>query len=246
MSGKTSSRRTRIGARRRAHHVWRQRRFKTTAQTCRRRLFQIRGGDRLAHRAERAEFVGAGGAGRHMRLDVARVPGIELAVDQRVQQRLGFGAVHVRRSFLDVPCRAQHGSRAAQPRHHRSDRHAGDFGDLAIGQVIDLPQHDGFAERLWQRGDKPPDRFAVPPAQQLRFRRRLRLLPYRRLLCRRFVFVQFGGVSVGRAGRIRPCRRFSRSSAAMVSSPDRDSCRNDATPADSIPARHPRRRRCCA
>src|SRR5208282_5531857 len=46
-------------------------------------------------------------------------------------------------------------------------------------------------ERLWQRGDKPPDRFAVPPAQQLRFRRRLRLLPQRRLLCRRFVFVTF-------------------------------------------------------
>ena len=30
-----------------------------------------------------------------MRLDVARMPGIELAVDQRMQQDFAFGAVHV-------------------------------------------------------------------------------------------------------------------------------------------------------
>ena len=39
-------------------------------------------------------ILGAAGAGHHMGLDVARVPGVELAVDQRVQQDFGFVAGH--------------------------------------------------------------------------------------------------------------------------------------------------------
>ena len=46
------------------------------------------------HGAECFELLGAAGTTRHMRLDVARMPGVELAVDQRMQQNLAFGAVH--------------------------------------------------------------------------------------------------------------------------------------------------------
>ena len=42
-----------------------------------------------------------------------------------------------------------------------------------------------FAERLRQRSDEPADGFVVVAAQQFRFRRRLRLLPERRIVGRK-------------------------------------------------------------
>jgi hypothetical protein len=46
------------------------------------------------HGAKRFELLGAAGATVHMRLDIAGMPGIELAVDQRMQEDFAFGAVH--------------------------------------------------------------------------------------------------------------------------------------------------------
>ena len=60
----------------------------------RRGLLQVGLRHRLAHGAERLELLGAAGASRHMRLDVAGMAGIEFAVDERMKQDFGFGAVH--------------------------------------------------------------------------------------------------------------------------------------------------------
>ncbi len=72
----------------------RQQRLDTAAQKRRRPLFQVGLRHRFMHGAERLELFGAAGATRDMRFDVARVPGVELAVDQRVKQDFAFGAVH--------------------------------------------------------------------------------------------------------------------------------------------------------
>jgi signal recognition particle subunit SEC65 len=77
-------------------------------------------------------------------------------------------------------------SSAREPRHHRADRHAEHFGDVAIRQVVDVAQHDRFAERLRQRGHQAADGLVVMPAHQFRFRRSLRLPP-ERLVRRNFV-----------------------------------------------------------
>ena len=64
---------------------------------------QVGSRHRLAHGAERFELRGAAGATRHMRLDVAGMPGVELAVDQRMQQNFAFGAVHGTASWRRLP-----------------------------------------------------------------------------------------------------------------------------------------------
>src|SRR5262249_49477017 len=46
------------------------------------------------HGAERGQLFVASGTGCHVRLDVAGVPGIELAVDQRMQHDFRFIAFH--------------------------------------------------------------------------------------------------------------------------------------------------------
>jgi hypothetical protein len=71
-----------------------QRRFDAIAQACRCGEFHVGCGHRFAHGAERFQFLGAAGAGRDMRFDVAGMKGIEFAVDQRVQQDFAFGAIH--------------------------------------------------------------------------------------------------------------------------------------------------------
>jgi hypothetical protein len=48
----------------------------------------------LVERAERSELFGASRAGRDVRFNLARMTGVELAVDQRVEQNFGFGAIH--------------------------------------------------------------------------------------------------------------------------------------------------------
>ena len=50
--------------------------------------------DRVAHGAECGELLGTGRAAGGMRLDLARMTGIEFAVDQRMQQDFRVGAIH--------------------------------------------------------------------------------------------------------------------------------------------------------
>src|SRR5580700_7192387 len=57
-------------------------------------FLQARLRHRFAYGAERLEFFCAGGAGRHVGLDIAGMAGIKLAVDERVQQDFGFVAGH--------------------------------------------------------------------------------------------------------------------------------------------------------
>src|ERR1700733_8788117 len=74
-----------------------------------RRLFQARSGHRLAQRADRLELSRAIGAARNMRIDVADMAGVELAVGERVQERFIIGAMcgdaHDD-TDRDVPCGA--------------------------------------------------------------------------------------------------------------------------------------------
>ena len=141
---------------------------------------EVRAGHRLAHLAELRKLRRAARAAGDMRLDLAGVPGIELAVEQRVQQHPGFIARH-HRSFSSAASQAARNiARAArQPRHHRADRRADDLGDLAIGQVVDLAQHDRLAEWRRQRAHHVADRLLVAAAQHMRLRRLRRLAPQR-------------------------------------------------------------------
>jgi len=50
---------------------------------------------RFAHRAEVRELGGAASACRQVRFDVAGMTGIELAVDERMNEDFGVSAVHV-------------------------------------------------------------------------------------------------------------------------------------------------------
>jgi hypothetical protein len=61
---------------------------------CGRRLPQRGAAHCLVERAERSELFGASRAGRDVRFNLARMTGVELAVDQRVEQNFGFGAIH--------------------------------------------------------------------------------------------------------------------------------------------------------
>ncbi len=63
----------------------RQRVFEAAAQLRRCGLFQRGAAHGLAHGAERGELFVARRAACRVRLDLARMPGIELAVDQRMQ-----------------------------------------------------------------------------------------------------------------------------------------------------------------
>ena len=44
--------------------------------------------------AERGKLFTASGTGGHVRLDITGMPGVKLAVDQRMKQNFEFGAVH--------------------------------------------------------------------------------------------------------------------------------------------------------
>jgi hypothetical protein len=80
---------------------------------------------------------------------------------------------------LRRPRGAQHGTGAGEPRHHRADGNAGGFGDLTIGQVVDLPQYEGFPERFGERLDHPADACSVAAAQHFCFRACLGFVPER-------------------------------------------------------------------
>ncbi len=76
----------------------RQRAFDARPQGRRRLVAQRRRRQRLAHRAVIAQLRGAGRAARHMGFHLPGMPGVELAVDERVQQDAGLFAGHVDRS----------------------------------------------------------------------------------------------------------------------------------------------------
>ncbi len=177
-----------------------------------------------------------------MRFDLARVAGVELVVEQRVKQDLCFVAGHFACSSSASPGRAQHGAGACEAGHHGADGGADGLGDFAIGQIVDLPQHEGFLERFGERIDQLADGAGVAAAQHLGFRARLGLLPDRRLL---------GGAGhiLDRGGRMRAPCIFGVADVAQ----DREqpglhrgpaiAVEMLAARADSIPAPHPRRRR---
>src|SRR5207248_4335960 len=72
----------------------RHQRFDPVAQMRRRGLLQRCGAHDVMHGAERCKLFAAARTGSHMRLDVAGMPGVEFAVDQRMKQNFRFAAVH--------------------------------------------------------------------------------------------------------------------------------------------------------
>ena len=61
---------------------------------CRRSLNQGRGDHNFVHRAERGKLFPARGTAGHMRLDIAGMSGVELAVNQRMKHNFRFIAFH--------------------------------------------------------------------------------------------------------------------------------------------------------
>ena len=207
------------------------------------RIAQIGAGDGLAHLAIGGKLRGAARAARDMIFDLARVAGIELAVDQRVKKNFGLVAGH-----FGCSSSAIHADRSmARARARR---------DITVPTGASTMSAISRYERLWisrntkvsRNGsasalDQPPDRGRVALAQHLRLRRFLRLVPQRRLLGAVGHVVDGGGRRARRAAQIRRGRRCAGSRTARASSPARDSCRNASARADSIPAPRPRRRR---
>src|SRR5580704_12177327 len=155
------------------------------AQSCRR--------NRLLHAAMDAKLPRAPRTRLQMPLDVAGMPGIELAVEQGVEQDLGFCTSHVRDPSSAIQA-LRNMQRAREPRHDRSNRYADDVGNLPIGELVDLAQHDGFAERHGQVRNEPADGLRIPFADHRGFRRGWSLLPERRgLLIRLCVLLRRNG-----------------------------------------------------
>ena len=77
---------------------------------------QIGAGDRLAHLAISGKLRGATRAAGDMGFDVARVPGVEFAVDQRVKKNFGFVAGH-----FGCSCSASHAERSMARARARRD-----------------------------------------------------------------------------------------------------------------------------
>ena len=117
-----------------------------------------------------------------MGFDLARMAGVEFAVDQRVKQDFGLVAGH-----FGCSCSAIHADRSMARARARRDitvptGTSDDIGDLAVRKIVDFTQHEGLPERFGERRDQPPDRGGVARAQHLRLRRFLRFVPQRRLL----------------------------------------------------------------
>lgn len=85
-----------------------------------------------------------------MVFDLARMAGVEFAIDQRMKQHFSFSQVISVVALFRHPCRSQHGAGAREARHHGTDGHRRDVGDLAVRKVLDFAQHEGFAKRLGQ------------------------------------------------------------------------------------------------
>ena len=67
-----------------------------------------------------------------MRLDLERVPGVELAVEESVQHDFGFGAGHVRAPSSAIHALRSSAPRPCQTRHHGADGDADDIGNFAV------------------------------------------------------------------------------------------------------------------
>ena len=67
-----------------------------------------------------------------MRLHIAGMPNIELAVEEGVKQDFGFRRKSCRQSFLCNPCFSQHGPRTREPRHYGANGYTYDISDLTI------------------------------------------------------------------------------------------------------------------
>jgi hypothetical protein len=107
----------RAAARRRCLRLClRQRGLDAPAQRERRAIAQVGAGDGLAHLSIVGQRRGAARASRNMRLDVAGMPGIELAVDQCVEKDLCLVAGHVFGS-----CSAIHADRSMARARARRD-----------------------------------------------------------------------------------------------------------------------------
>ncbi len=157
----------------------------------RRGLFQVGVRHRVTHGAERFELLGAAGATRHMRLDVARMSGVELAVDQRMQQDFAFGAVHDTAPGVE-PSAPFHAARSIE-RARASRDITVPTGTPATSAISwydnSLTSRSTMASRNGC-GSAATSRRIVSSswlAQQRGFRRRLRLLPQRQLFRRRLV-----------------------------------------------------------
>ena len=61
----------------------------------------------------------------------------------------------------------EHGARAGEPRHHRADRRLGRFGDLAIGQAVDVAHHQRFEKWRRQARDRLTQALAILQGDEL-------------------------------------------------------------------------------
>ena len=117
-----------------------------------------------------------------MRLDLAGMPGVELAVDQRMHKDFRFVAIHddLTPAFGRDPGFAQHPARAGQTRHHRAYWRFDHDCNIAIGKVVDLAQHDHLPEFSRQLRDQPAHGGGIVPPQHRLLGRVAVFAPHRR------------------------------------------------------------------
>src|SRR4029077_9716034 len=98
---------------------------------------------------------------RRMHLNLARVPGIELAIEERMKQNFGFGAAHV-----DVPSSAIHAFRSMDRARAKRDITVPTgtpiTSNVAIGQIVDFAQDNRLPKRLGKLSNETADCLCVP------------------------------------------------------------------------------------
>src|SRR6266851_1784294 len=125
--------------------------------------------DRRAELAFAAEQRGAFGAAAEMRLEGWRLARTDLAVEIGMAELLCLFAIHGLLLLLfALPLSQQQRARTRQPRHDRADRDAHDLGDLAIGKLLQLAQHDDLAVLERKRGDELVQSLALTRLDQQR------------------------------------------------------------------------------
>jgi hypothetical protein len=141
---------------------FRQRSLDAPAQLRRSCITQIGAGDRLAHLAITQQLRGATRAAGDMVFDLARVSGVEFAVDQRVKKNFSLVASH-----FGCSSSAIHADRSMARARARRDitvptGTSDDIGDFAVRKIVNFTQHECLPERFGKGAHEPPDRGRVP------------------------------------------------------------------------------------